>query len=42
MSIPISYLGFCALGGLTNPRLWTRPICDGRGDYLYTEYYYIR
>ncbi len=39
---PISYLGFCALGGLTNPKLFTGVVRNRRGEYLYTEYYYRR
>lgn len=34
----ISYLGFCVLGGLTNPRLYTRAIYLGK-HYRHTEYY---
>jgi len=35
----ISYLGFCALGGLTNPRCYSRDIYLGK-YYMYTAYYY--
>lgn len=38
--VEISYNGFCALGGLTNPRLSTRDVRDARGDFLYTKYLY--
>ena len=30
MSRQISYLGFCALGGLTDPRLFTRAVYTGK------------
>jgi hypothetical protein len=33
----ISYKGFCALGGLTNPKLFTRTFRNG--SYIYTVYY---
>ena len=36
MGNEISYAGFCALGGLTNPRLYTRTFKCG---YYYTRYY---
>ncbi len=35
--IQITYKGFCALGGLTNPRLSTRAIYLG-GHYHHTIY----
>lgn len=38
MPVRISYNGFCALGGLTNPRLFTRPIYNGR-HFMYTAYF---
>ena len=41
MHTPISYLGFCALGGLTNPNTCTRNIYLGK-YYMYTVYYYRR
>ena len=34
----ISYEGYCALGGASNPRLWSRPIYNG-GHFMYTAYY---
>ena len=42
MWVEISEKGFCALGGLTNPKLMTRAIRDGRGTFLYTMYLYNR
>lgn len=33
----ISYRGFCALGGLTNPRLFTR--VRRNGTYVYSTYW---
>ena len=41
MPVPITYLGFCALGGLTNPRLFTRTFRNIFGSYT-TDYYFIR
>ena len=35
----ISYLGFCALGGLTNPKCSTRAVYIGK-YYMHTVYYY--
>lgn len=35
----ISYKGYCALGGASNPRLFSRPIYLGT-HYMYTAYYY--
>lgn len=34
----ISYKGFCALGGLSNPRLFTKAVYLGK-YYMYTAYY---
>mgnify|MGYP003521570396 FL=1 len=34
----ITYRGFCALGGLTNPRLSTRAVNLGKG-YMHTTYW---
>lgn len=36
----ISYLGFCALGGLTNPRLFTRAVYLGN-HYMHTTYWCV-
>lgn len=33
----ISYKGFCALGGLTNPKLFTQ--VRRNGTYVYSVYY---
>lgn len=33
----ISYKGFCALGGLTNPKLYTET--RRNGSYVYTIYW---
>lgn len=38
MAEQISYLGFCALGGLTNPRLFTRAVYLGK-HYMHTTYW---
>ncbi len=35
----LTYAGWCALGGAANPRLFSRQICNQRGEYLYTAYY---
>ena len=35
----ISYKGFCALGGLKNPRLWTKPVYLGK-HFMFTTYWY--
>jgi len=40
--IEISLKGFCALGGLTNPKLFTETVRNRRGQYLYTRYMYIK
>ena len=40
--VEIGYKGFCALGGLTNPRLMTRALRNARGEYLMTIYLYRR
>lgn len=37
--MPITYNYFYMLGGLTNPRCWTRAIYNGK-HFMYTEYYY--
>lgn len=37
--MPISYEGFCALGGLTNPHCWTRNIYLGK-HFMYTAYFH--
>jgi len=34
----ITYDYFCALGGLTHPRTWTRAIYLGK-HFMYTEYH---
>lgn len=39
MWVPISYLGFCALGALTNPRLMSRAVYVGK-YYHHTEYWF--
>jgi hypothetical protein len=39
MGMQISYKGFCALGALTNPKLYTRTRYNGR--YFYTTYHLI-
>lgn len=36
----ITYHGFCALGGLTNPRLFTRAVYLGKW-YMHTTYWMI-
>lgn len=36
----ISYAGFCALGGLTNPKLFTKVLHNG--SYSYTVYYMLK
>jgi len=36
----ISYKGFCALGGLKNPKCFTKPVYLGK-HYMFTEYYYM-
>lgn len=36
----ISHLGYCALGGAANPRLFSRPIYLGK-TYMFTCYYFI-
>jgi hypothetical protein len=35
----ISYKGFCALGGLTNPRLFSRAMRNG--THVYIKYYLV-
>jgi len=35
----ITYKGFCALGGLNNPKCFTRNVYLGK-HYMYTAYYY--
>lgn len=40
MATQISYLGFCALGALTNPRLFTRNVYLGK-HYMHTTYWMI-
>lgn len=35
----ISYLGFCALGGLNNPKLFSKACRNG--SYVYIKYFYI-
>lgn len=34
----LTYAGFCALGGLTNPRLYTRDVYLGV-HFMHTEYW---
>lgn len=34
MANEISYRGFCALGGLTNPRLYSRVCWNGSHHYI--------
>lgn len=41
-AVQITYAGYCQLGGALNPRLFSRNIVDGRGDYLQTRYYYLQ
>lgn len=38
MTQQITYAGFCALGGLTNPRLYTRQVYLGE-HYMHTTYW---
>jgi len=39
--MPISYNGFCALGGLTNKKLSTKAIYHGK-YFMYIKYYLIQ
>lgn len=36
----LSYVGYCALGGAANPRLFSRPVYVGRW-YHHTSYWMI-
>ena len=40
MPVEISYDGFCALGALTNPRLFTRAVYLGK-HYVFHTYWYL-
>lgn len=40
MTIQISYKGFCALGGLTNPKLFSQ--VRRNGSYMYITYWFVR